>query len=273
MTDIHKIVIPENVELSYEIAGIGSRFVALLIDMTIQALILVGLITALELIGIDKAARFVPGITKGFIVSIILIVSGVVIFGYHIILETSLNGQTAGKMALHIRVCKELGGRLTFWDVLLRNFIRFIDMFPFYCYLVGIVVMFLNKKSKRLGDFAAGTIVVKELSRRNLEQFLANTQLPGAGVSQEPFMAQYPWIQSVLTVITQQDYFLMKDLHSRRRELTNFKDLAAMIIQKIIVKALSAETPVLDPGEIEAVLADMILAYEKTFLLKLQITD
>jgi hypothetical protein len=85
------------------------------------------------------------------------------------------------------------------------------------------------------------------------------------GVNQELFTAKYLWIQSVLSYITQPEYFLMKNLYSRRLELSNFKELATGIIRKIIAKASLAETPTLHPGEIEGILVEMIITYEKTF--------
>lgn len=126
--------------------------------------------------------------------------------------------------------------------------------------------MFVNKKSKRLGDFAAGTIVIKEIPRKNLQQFLAVNQLLWEpATAPETFTPQYAWINSILAVITQPDYLLMKNLFSRRRELNNFKELATGIIYKIISKASLTEGLTANPDEAEMILREMIELYEKTY--------
>ncbi len=260
--DTHQIVTPENVELNYEIAGIGSRFLALLIDNLIQGFTFFAIVLAAIVFEVEKTLQTIPGVTRGIITSALIVMAVIITFGYHIILETMMNGQTIGKMILHIRVRKEQGNRLTFWDVLLRNFIRFIDMSPFY--ITGLIVMFMNKKAKRLGDLAAGTIVIREIPRKQLEQFLT-VKVPEPMAYQESFTVKNSWIQSVLTSITQKDYFLMKNIYSRRSELSNFNDLAAGIIQKLIAKSSLPERPAFYPSEAEEILAEMIGLYEKTY--------
>jgi len=267
MGDIHTIVIPENVELNYEIAGIGSRFVALLLDTLVQVLISGVLVIALlALFGFKTVwNRQITDLATGITTFILLILLFIVLIGYHIILETIMNGQTLGKKLLQIRVRKEQGNTLTFWDILLRNSIRLVDILPSF-YIIGLIVMFVNKKSKRLGDFAAGTIVIKEISRKNLRQFLTvNQLLREPATAPETFTPQYIWINSVLTAITQPDYLLMKNLFSRRRELSNFKKLAAGIIQKIINKASLPEGLSVNPNEAETILREMIELYEKIY--------
>lgn len=127
--------------------------------------------------------------------------------------------------------------------------------------------MFFNLKAKRLGDFAAGTIVVKEIPRKNLKKFLAITNQTNQQLNREPDIAKYPWIQSVLPVITQAEYFIIKNLYSRQHELSNFKELALGVIQKTIVKANLAEETTIDPEQTAEILVTMVLLYEKTYFI------
>jgi hypothetical protein len=89
-------------------------------------------------------------------------------FGYFTIFETLWSGQTPGKRWLRLRVIQEDGRPLTFFSALSRNVIRGADMMPsfilFPFYSIGIVSVFASKRSQRLGDLVAGTVVVKERS-------------------------------------------------------------------------------------------------------------
>jgi uncharacterized RDD family membrane protein YckC len=261
------MVIPENVELKFEIAGIGSRFAALMLDFVIQiAACGIFSIALLVLLGITITLdKHISGLSSSITVGIIIIVISIILLGYHIILETIMNGQTIGKKVLNIRVRKEQGSALTFWDILLRNFVRLVDVLPPF-FIIGLIVMFVNKKSKRLGDFAAGTIVVKEIPRRKLEQFLAVNQVSPVSVNAPEILnAKYEWISSILAFITQTDYLMMKNIISRRRELSNFQQLASEIVRKIIAKASLSEDITFNPNETPEILQEMVVIYEKTY--------
>ncbi len=94
-----------------------------------------------------------------------------IFWGYHIFFETLWNGQTPGKRVAGIRVLKDGGYPISFLDSVVRNLLRPIDFLPF-SYGVGAVVVLSNSRCKRIGDFAAGTIVVKE---RRIEMPLSLT--------------------------------------------------------------------------------------------------
>ena len=81
--------------------------------------------------------------------------------GYFMLFEWLMRGQTPGKRALKIRVIRDDGTPATIHEVLVRNVLRLVDFLP-GLYGVGALVMFPSRLSKRLGDIAAGTIVVKE---------------------------------------------------------------------------------------------------------------
>jgi uncharacterized RDD family membrane protein YckC len=96
-----------------------------------------------------------------------LILTFILLAGYFLISEAAWNGQTLGKRALRLRVVGDQGQPLTIGQAAVRNLIRVVDFLPLM-YAFGIVVMFLNRRAKRLGDFAAGTLVVRDKQRINL---------------------------------------------------------------------------------------------------------
>src|ERR1700678_1103703 len=158
---------PEQVDLRFPIAGIGSRFLALLADSVLQVVALVAMFFVFGLI--VSAAPRVAGTTtmvntgaKWFIAAVGLFYF-LLYWGYYSLFEAFWNGQTPGKRLLKIRVIKDSGRQITLFEALTRNLIRVIDMLPSF-YLVGVITMLCNKEQKRLGDLVAGTIVVHERS-------------------------------------------------------------------------------------------------------------
>ncbi|MBV8374175.1 MAG: RDD family protein [Candidatus Eremiobacteraeota bacterium] len=151
---------PESIALRYELAGLGSRFLALVIDQAVQlvliALIVVGLLSTG--LGVTVAgARTAAAIELALTVFLIF----AIFFGYFVYFETAWNGQTPGKRALGIRVVRDGGYPLDFGAALVRNIVRLGEIGLGY-YAISAVSMLLSKENKRLGDFAAGTIVVRE---------------------------------------------------------------------------------------------------------------
>ena len=96
-----------------------------------------------------------------FLFALAALASFLVTAGYYILFEIIWSGQTPGKRLLGVRVMRENGYPIRPVDAVMRNLVRIVDWLPAY-YAIGVVSMLLNKRSKRLGDFAAGTIVVRE---------------------------------------------------------------------------------------------------------------
>ena len=89
-------------------------------------------------------------------------------YGYFALFEAIWIGQTPGKRVARIRVIKETGRPINAVESIARNMLRLVDQLP-VLYAVGIVTVLLNRKSKRLGDFVAGTIVVHERSLQDIK--------------------------------------------------------------------------------------------------------
>jgi uncharacterized RDD family membrane protein YckC len=159
---------PEQVELRFPIAGVGSRFLALLADTLIQIVALVLMFFVFFLVLGSARKDFVGGAlidtaAKWFVAAVVFFYF-LLYWGYFSLFEAFWNGQTPGKRLLKIRVIKDTGRQITLFEALARNLLRVIDMLPPNFYLVGVISMVCNKEQKRLGDFVAGTIVVHERS-------------------------------------------------------------------------------------------------------------
>ena len=87
-------------------------------------------------------------------------------WGYFTLFEAFWNGQTPGKKLFKIRVIQDSGRQITFFESMIRNLLRIVDQFPplyfVSLYLVGVITMACNRQHKRLGDLAAGTLVIHE---------------------------------------------------------------------------------------------------------------
>jgi uncharacterized RDD family membrane protein YckC len=154
---------PEQTSIEFPLAGIGSRFLAILIDSLIQGaavivlgLIFVGLFASFANAGLGRSST-----ATVWIVAILILIYFLLIYGYFILFESIWNGQTPGKRLTHIRVIKDSGQPITAIDAVGRNLLRIVDQLPF-AYGIGVLCAWISPQSKRLGDYVAGTVVVHE---------------------------------------------------------------------------------------------------------------
>ena len=156
-----KIDTPEQIALELALAGIGSRFLAIAIDTLIQIALylLTGFIFLLLLPVGFSIVTFLPR-TLG--PAIAVFIGFAIYWGYFALFEIIWKGQTPGKRVAGIRVIKESGRPINAFEAIGRNLMREVDVMPFPTYGVGLACMMLNKQSRRLGDFVAGTVVVHE---------------------------------------------------------------------------------------------------------------
>lgn len=159
--DADRIVIetPEHVTFEYELAGLGSRIVAALIDVVIVGLVILFLFLIILLLGTANVLDTGP-----WFLALGLVGAFAFFWGYPIGFELFWRGQTPGKRALKIRVVREGGYGLTPAVVVVRNLLRLADFLP-AAYGLGLGLMMFNRRYKRIGDFVAGTIVIKEPSQ------------------------------------------------------------------------------------------------------------
>ncbi|WBO83078.1 RDD family protein [Hymenobacter yonginensis] len=144
----------QNVTLEYEVASVGERIVAALIDGLILVAWVVLWLLLFDLLGSNKV-----------LAAILIIVAGVPAVFYHLLCELFFNGQSLGKKARHIKVIRLDGTRPGFGDYLLRWILRIVDT-GIMSGLIAVVVILANGRGQRLGDLAAGTSVVSTRPRQ-----------------------------------------------------------------------------------------------------------
>lgn len=150
---------PEQTLLEYPIAGIGSRFLALMGDTAIQAILGIFIFIAGSVIGIGLARWGALG--GQWLIAILVIAVFLLNSGYFALFEIFWNGQTPGKRYAQLRVIKDDGRPIGAYEAVVRNALRLVDMLP-GMYGIGLISIFLSRQSKRIGDFVAGTVVVHE---------------------------------------------------------------------------------------------------------------
>lgn len=199
----YRISTPEGVALSYELAGIGSRSLAALIDF----LVMVAAIIAILLGTLGLA--LIGGVFSNVALIFLLTCINVLFWGYYIFFETIWEGQSPGKRQLGLRVVKVSGTPITFLDSVVRNIVRIVDFLPSF-YGLGILVMFVSPLPRRLGDFAAGTIVVREEVAVSLKDLTRTT-----GSSTRIFPDESKW--SMLSIGSEDERAVRSFMESAER--------------------------------------------------------
>jgi len=147
---------PEGVSLEFVLAGLGSRFLAVFLDLLIQAAAIAVIVLALvKGIGFSTPARLY--VTTGAI----SLVGVLLILGYFVLFESLNAGRTPGKAMTGLRVVRVTGGPVGVRASLLRNVVRLVDWLP-SLYAVGAILILVTRNHQRLGDMLAGTLVVRE---------------------------------------------------------------------------------------------------------------
>ena len=224
---------PERVELHYVLANVGNRFLAAAIDHLIQVSAIVLFVVAAGALS-DWQVFNSTGVWTAALT--VLMIFGV-FWGYFVLFETLWSGQTPGKRIMKLRVVREDGRPVRFFEVFVRNLIRFvIDFQPIPSYAVGVVTIIFSGRSKRVGDFVAGTVVVKERATEapSLEQILRVSELEQQRLERAgpaPFVAD-------TRKLTERELRAVETFLKRRFELVepNRTALAMRIAQPIQVK-------------------------------------
>lgn len=144
------IATPEGVPIDLVLAGLGSRFIARLLDSLIQGIIILALVAVL---GVTNA----PGIG----VAVVIVLTFLVVFAYDVPFEVLNRGRTPGKASAGIRVVGRGGEPVSFLASAVRNILRIVDFLPVF-YLLGSASIVATEHGQRLGDLAGGTYVMRE---------------------------------------------------------------------------------------------------------------
>ena len=189
-----QFVTPEAVAVTIDTAGLGSRSIAAMIDSLIQGACLLGLGFVAGVVGSGNSSAGVIVFSIG---------AFLLIWGYYVLFEGLWKGRTPGKRAQGLRVVRTDGQPVTIGPILVRNVLRVVDFLP-GGYGVGIVAMMFSRRSQRVGDMAAGTIVIRErpfptpvplvLSRSDAER------VDTAGLSQRQYILIRDFLQRRATL-------------------------------------------------------------------------
>jgi uncharacterized RDD family membrane protein YckC len=194
--DRRTISTPEGVQLALPLAGIGSRFLALLIDYLIGGVAFTIAIVAAAVLGGELAATIVS-------VTAILTINVV----YFTLFEVFGGGRTLGKRATGLRVVTDGGGQVGLRASLIRNIIRVLELLALF-YMPAIVSVLATSNNQRLGDLAAGTLVVRDTKIESV-----------AGVTQTPPVSSERFASWDVTGIGEEEAGAVRSFLERRSQL------------------------------------------------------
>jgi uncharacterized RDD family membrane protein YckC len=160
--DILIIETPERVPLHFALASIGNRFLACAIDHTLQVLTIVVVAIALTIVANYSSLGDQLSNAPKWVKALLIVIIFLIVSGYFAFFEWIWNGQTPGKRWLKLRVIREDGRPVTFWEAAVRNLLRTLDMMPAPFYSIGLISVFISSSDQRIGDMVAGTVVVRE---------------------------------------------------------------------------------------------------------------
>ena len=158
-----RIDTPEQIQLEFPLAGIGSRFLALALDTVIQTLLYIaGTFAMIAGAGFLKnLANYFAWVPENWAIALVILFLFSVYWGYFAFFEIIWKGQTPGKRLTGIRVIKDSGRPINVYEAIGRNLMRVVDWLP-GMYIAGIVSMMISPQNRRLGDHVVGSVVVHD---------------------------------------------------------------------------------------------------------------
>ncbi len=260
---IHSIETPEGVHIEYEIAGIGSRSIAYIIDLLIRYgfLILLWFVINYTALLVILVENFSEVVLSSLIFGVFFIQ-----FLYFLLFEAFWNGQTPGKRVMGVRVISISGRPIGLMSSGLRNLVRVCDLLPAF-YVAGLVTMFISTKARRLGDFAAGTVVTRE-RRRPVRSMVKSSYSPAAwlvsgGLTPEQrtdalllireYLIRLPWFSPAARKHLTGELYRFAERH-----LIDGSDLPEMRLEPEVADATGAPVATLKEEEMEKRLVALI---------------
>jgi uncharacterized RDD family membrane protein YckC len=248
-----RIATPEGISVDLVLAGLGSRFTATLIDLTLKFVLIAGAFLLASAIGDFGTAVFA-------------VLSFALYFGYDVAFEVLAAGRTPGKRWTGLRVLRDDGRPVDLLSSCIRNVVRLVDGLPL-SYLPAMVSILVTRRNQRLGDLAASTIVVREPRSRKLPRHFGDTELTGGAQvlfggftlpvdapGRAPRSATVPLDVSALTA---DDLAAVRGFLDRRADLPQAvrDDLARRIASALALRVGGATAHLRDEDLIEQVAA------------------
>ncbi len=221
MPDQLSIDTPELVAIEMPLAGIGSRFIALLVDTLLW---LAGLfVLMLFAFLLQPAFEAFSKLSEQWVVAIVVFLIFLFNWGYFTLFEAFWNGQTPGKRIARIRVIQRSGRPIGLLESMARNFVRYVDQIPSF-YAVGVIAMFVTRQHQRLGDLAAGTLVVRDRATESpLWNDSGSRTFTAASFAPQPVMPEPHTLVSLpasgVAKLTSADLEVLEGFFSRRLDM------------------------------------------------------
>jgi uncharacterized RDD family membrane protein YckC len=207
-SDVIVVETPEHVELLFQPAGLGSRSVAYVIDKCLQiAIYLVLLLAAIMTSHLSNSLGLDNSLGQNWFFAFLILLYGMISLGYFIFFEYLWSGATPGKRTQNIRVIKRDGRPISILDAMVRNVVRSVDILGGIA-PIGMFVMLRDKKFRRIGDFAAGTLVVTD-ERGPLPD------LPEISEAE----AKDPGLEDIARRLTPEQFLILNRFFTRRASL------------------------------------------------------
>lgn len=218
---------PERVPLHFALASIGNRFLACAVDHFLQILLVLIMLWAFAaLSGIfsfgGELVKFFKDAPR-WVQAIFILVVFLILTSYFAFFEWAWNGQTPGKRLMKLRVIREDGRPITFWEAAARNLLRIFDMLPsFPFYSIGLISVFVSPRDQRIGDFFAGTVVIREREAEapSFEQVFTAAATSDAAYRRWQKPAQF---KADLSQLTEKEMEVVEAFLRRREDLNEFQ--------------------------------------------------
>ncbi len=235
---------PENVQVQYAAAGLGTRFLSWFVDQVLIAICMFGVFIFLACAGVSlnvvledffDPESTTPEQAVTYILGFIILIMGFGSFGYFTACELLLRGQTPGKRMTHIRVVKADGFALDAGSIFMRNIFRVLDNVP-----LTWIIPVMSKRSQRTGDMVAGTLVISD---ETPEMSHVRVQLSNRTAVE----AEFRFDATAIKNLTAQDFEAVERLLERWNEIPEAQreDLAGKLVGSLAVK-LKTDVPPTD---------------------------
>ncbi|WP_242203609.1 RDD family protein [Aestuariivivens insulae] len=224
----------QNVNLDYKLIGLGERIVAFLIDgliLTAYMIIIENLVEVSEIFDTDSWTRI------GFL-SLFMLPA----FFYSLLSHIVFGGQTIGKMLLKIKVVRFDGSPTQWYNFMVRWMLRIIDIWLFFS-SIGVLSILLSDNKQRVGDAAAGTVVISVKEKHNIKSTIL-----------EDITDDYQPVFNMVTQLSDKDVRIIKEAYAIAKKNNDFKTLT--LLKNKICAVLQIETDLFDKEFIDTILKD-----------------
>lgn len=240
---------PEHISLKFQLAGLGSRSAAFLLD-----LLIVLLLESAFGWSVSYLMHFFPW-TSSYLIALMIFIAFMLLWGYFALFEFYGAGKTPGKRLIGIRVIHENGQNLTFLAAFIRNLLRIVDFLPALFFL-GIIMIFFHPMHRRLGDLASGTIVVHERRRRRKRKLSSvDKAIAKRGIHPDRIILN-EWSKKK---VTSKEWELLMTYLNRPKSQSDFeRDLMTEKVAKILFPILELSLENKNANQLEA---DLMAVY------------